>query len=378
MDASKIARAAVCAYRNFLADKPELKSAGRIWLISERGYDAQDNGAAFFAWLCAQHPEIHAVYVISPNDHDYAKMHALGDTVTLGSQRHYELMYQAEALISTHAFGYTPDMVIYDHLARAGMFNPDGVSVFLQHGVLDKETDWLSRKHFKPDLFEVSTEMEADLIRAYNHQPDSAIMRSGQCRYDALYHSKPKKQILIFPTWRQWLSGASPLEFSASEYHAMWERLIQSSAWDALPSDWSAVFCLHPEAQRYSTCFESECVKVERSSDIGALIRDSSAVITDYSSVYFDFFYRNLPIVFFQFDEARFASEHYAGLSVAHSDFGAVEHDPDQAVTTAISAVTGGAESRMARKDPAKFFLYRDDHNCERTYSAICAKIAQH
>lgn len=383
MGVNKLFRAANFACRNFMADHPNTDPSERIWLISERGYDAQDNGAAFYEWLTYSHPEIHAIYVIAPSDRGYARIHALGDTVTPGSKRHFELMYQAEALISTHAFGYTPDMVIYNHLARVGLFNPNGVSVFLQHGVLDKKTEWLSYKNFRPDLFEASTPMESELIRNYNHQPDSAIMCSGQCRYDMLYHSAPKKQILIFPTWRKWLTGVSPLAFEASQYHHMWEQLIQSDVWGALPADWRVVFRLHPEAQKHTPCFQSKRVIVDDASDIGELIRDSAAVLTDYSSVYFDFVYRDLPVAFFQFDRDRFATEHYDGLAVRASDYGACAEAPDQAVSALLErmrAVFGSAldiSAKPAIRTSAQCFYHVDDHNCERTYDAIESKIAQ-
>ena len=371
MDASKLLRAAGYVRRNFMASCPSLKTSERIWLISERGYDAQDNGFAFFTWMCANHPEIHAVYVISPEDHDYPKVRAIGETVARGSKRHYELMYQAEALISTHAFGYTPDMVIYSHLARSGLFNPPGISVFLQHGVLDKKTSWISRENFNPDLFEASTWMETDLIRDYNHQPQSVIMRSGQCRYDALYHSQPKKQILIFPTWREWLKDSSRKQFIESDFYKEWQKVLENEAWNDLPDGWTVIFHLHPELQKYTENFHSKQVSVDTDSDVGALIRDSSAVLTDYSSVYFDFLYRNLPVTFFQFDFDRFQKEHY-GLAAPYEDFGNISHTPEQAVASLISSLN---DSGKMRGVTAQIFFHQDDHNCERTYEAICAKV---
>ena len=371
MDGSKLLRAAGYVRRNFMASCPSLKTSERIWLISERGYDAQDNGFAFFKWICSNHPEIHPVYVISPENPDYKKVNAIGDTVACGSKRHYELMYQAEALISTHAFGYTPDMVIYNHLARVGLFSPPGISVFLQHGVLDKKTSWISRETFKPDLFEASTWMEADLIRDYNHQPESVIMRSGQCRYDALYHSQPKKQILIFPTWREWLKGSSRTQFIESPFYKKWQKVLENEAWNDLPDGWTVVFHLHPELQKYTETFHSKQVSVDTASDIGALIRDSSAVLTDYSSVYFDFLYRNLPVTFFQFDLDRFQKEHY-GLAASYDDFGKVSHTPEQAVTSLISSLN---DSGKMRGVTAQIFFHQDDQNCERTFEEVLRKV---
>lgn len=37
-----------------------------VWLVSERGREARDNGYHYFAYLRQAHPEINAVYVADP------------------------------------------------------------------------------------------------------------------------------------------------------------------------------------------------------------------------------------------------------------------------------------------------------------------------
>lgn len=41
-----------------------------IWLISERGTDARDNGYHFFRYLREKHPEIECYYVITKDSPD--------------------------------------------------------------------------------------------------------------------------------------------------------------------------------------------------------------------------------------------------------------------------------------------------------------------
>lgn len=38
-----------------------------VWLVSERGREARDNGYHYFAYLRQAHPEINAVYVATPS-----------------------------------------------------------------------------------------------------------------------------------------------------------------------------------------------------------------------------------------------------------------------------------------------------------------------
>lgn len=374
MDAGKICRAAEYAWKNMRADTPNIRPSEHIWLISERGYDAQDNSAVFFEWMCRTHPEIHSVYIISPDDHDYPKMHRIGDTVACGSRHHYELMFQAEALISTHAFGYTPDMVIYSHLARAGLFCPSGVSVFLQHGLLDKQSAWLNRKNFAPDLFEISAWPEYEIARQYNHQPEKCLMTVGQCRYDLLYGAKPGNTLLIMPTWRQWLTGTDPDTFCASAYHEEWNHVLSSQALRSLPDEWNIIFRLHPELVKYADTFSTafpDKVRISVDADIGELIRQSSAVLTDYSSVAYDFIYRRLPVTFFQFDRDRYTSEHYSGICIKPETFGRAAKTAEQAAEYLVDSIQSIGKTSI----PDGFFIHTDGNCCQRTYERIKAAV---
>ena len=56
-----------------------------IWLVSERGNDARDNGYWFYHYLRTEHPEIHSFYVISPDSMDAPKIVALGGPLAQGS-----------------------------------------------------------------------------------------------------------------------------------------------------------------------------------------------------------------------------------------------------------------------------------------------------
>lgn len=41
-----------------------------LWLISERGTDAQDNGLYFYRYLRREHPEVNACYLLSEDSPD--------------------------------------------------------------------------------------------------------------------------------------------------------------------------------------------------------------------------------------------------------------------------------------------------------------------
>ena len=78
---------------NLCTDKKPLKK--EMWLISENGNDAEDNGFELYKYLLA-HKEIGItpVYVISKGDLDYEKVKTLGGKIVKkGSKEHFEMMY---------------------------------------------------------------------------------------------------------------------------------------------------------------------------------------------------------------------------------------------------------------------------------------------
>ena len=60
------------------------KYRGRtIYLISERGTDARDNGYHMFRYIRQNHPEDEAYYVITKDSADYPKVAELGKVVSI-------------------------------------------------------------------------------------------------------------------------------------------------------------------------------------------------------------------------------------------------------------------------------------------------------
>ena len=344
----------------------------QIWLISERNFDAKDNGFHFFKYMNKEHPEIKTYYVIPKRSGDYDKVAAIGNTVSPGSIKHYFLLYFADALISTHAHGYTPDMVIYSHFARHGMFKPHGKTVFLQHGVTDKVVDWLRRDIFKPDMFVVSAGFERDMVENILNQPADAVRETGLCRFDTLTdESAGKKQIFFMPTWRIWLKGLTKEQFEHSDYCQHIQRILKSEKLSEIlkKSGYQMVFYPHVEMQPYLDCFtatENIIIADPEETDVQQCLKESALLITDFSSVYFDFMYMDKPVVFYQWDKKKYATDHYQGFVVQHAQFGTV-CDSTENVTAAVKRFTEGQKPRKVKN----VFLHKDKGNCARTYREV-------
>ena len=95
-------------------------------------------------------------------------------------------------------------------------------------------------------------------------------------------------------------------------------------------------------------------------------------MITDYSSVFFDFSYMSKPVIFYQFDEKEFREKQYAeGYFDYHhtvlGDFAATEKETLDLLETQLQGgilLKGEALTRS-------FFPLWDSNNNERIYEEI-------
>ena len=89
-----------------------------LWLVSERGNDARDNGYWFFRYLRTQHKEQNACYVIDPSSPDHSRVKDLGQTVKRSSLRHYLMYMAADYLVGSHVQPASPELMVFYHLRQ--------------------------------------------------------------------------------------------------------------------------------------------------------------------------------------------------------------------------------------------------------------------
>ena len=100
-----------------------------------------------------------------------------------------------------------------------------------------------------------------------------------------------KNQILIIPTWRDWLTSIDRLQ--TSEYLKRMNDLLHSQKLKEIANKGTdIIFCLHPNMQPFIDYFDvpSYVTSIKQGDiDVQKLIKESKLMITDYSSVAFDF-----------------------------------------------------------------------------------------
>ena len=351
-----------------------------LWIVAERGIDARDNAYHFFKFLCTEHPELNAVYIITDDSPDRDKVASLGEIVRYGSFRHYLCFVLAKVRVSTHIDGYSPDILFFN---KFGKFFPDKAKkIFLQHGIIKDDLAFCHAERTNIDMFTCTAVPEFEFVKSNFGYPDGIIQLTGLCRYDNLRKpEKPTHQILFMPTWRSKLRTCTQSTFEQSEYFKQYNSFLNSEELSALleEKDYELVFYPHYEVQRFLDSFDSDNSRVKiadfKNNDVQELLINSDILVTDYSSVFFDFAYMRKPMVFFQYSEEEFRTGHYKEgyFNYKRDGFGEIV-TTKEAVVNSLRHIL---ENNLIPDDiyidrMNTFFAFNDSENCKRNYDAIC------
>jgi CDP-glycerol glycerophosphotransferase len=347
-----------------------------VWLVGERPYKAQDTGLAFFRYLRRTHPEIDAYYVIDPASPEARNLEGLGHVVDYRSKQHVEVALKAERFIGSHH----PDFL---YPTRLPQFRRavGGVKVFLQHGVMG--TKWMVPNYgkkvrgFETDLFLVSSEREKEyIVSDFGYAPKD-VQVTGLSRFDALFADDvevKRNQILVIPTWRDWLGD--PALFPDSEYYHAWKDFLNDPRLRELTKEYNAeiIFSLHPNMQKFRHHFEDAPVRVisQGEVDVQQLLKESALLVTDYSSVGFDFSFLDKPVLYYQFDRERFLGPRGSHLDLDVELPGRIAFDRGRLLSYLEESLDVGCampEEYVLRA--RRFLKYRDQENCQRIFEAV-------
>lgn len=361
-----------------------------VWIVSERGIDARDNGYHFYKYIKNNHPEINAYYIIDKNSADYDRVAELGSVVNYKSFKHHLLFAVSKYKISSHIFGYAPDLLCYNFFQKFGLIR--GKIVFLQHGITKDDISWMFYPNTKLDLFVCGAKQEYEAICERYGYPEGIVRYLGLCRYDELFkksNEEQKNQILLMPTWRVAFSNTNrvgsskeqdDIDFMKTKYYRAINCFINDPELIKYLelNNLDLVFYPHIEMQKFLHTFTTSSKRVILASfkdyDVQQLLVESKLLITDFSSVFFDFAYMEKPIVFYQFDEIEYRVQNYAEgyFDYRRDGFGPVFNDSGDVVQYIKIIVNADFKVEDTYFDrQINFFQIRDSENCERNFNAI-------
>lgn len=343
-----------------------------VWLVGERPYKAQDTGFHFFKYMREQHPEKNVYYVISKDSPEYNNVAPLGNVLDFGSKEHIKKVIIATKIFSSHHANYLFPLrtKAFDKIVKA-------TRIFLQHGVMGVKNMTnlygVNSQTFKADLFITSSEYEKRYISKDFGYKKEDIAVTGLSRFDNLFKQDipVRRQVLIIPTWRDWLQNID--SFLESEYYERYRNLINNEELNrhARENNYELVFCLHPNMQVFSSYFEDSPVKViyQGEVDVQQLIKESALMVTDYSSVAFDFSFLHKPVIYYQFDRTKFIGKKGSHIDLLNDLPGVIVDEEYELVKSVINCANGNFEMKELYKEKAnRFIAFRDQKSSERIY----------
>jgi hypothetical protein len=350
------------------------------WLITEKqAASAQDNGFAFFRYCFERHPEREVYYVIRSDSPDRERLAPYAERVVeFYSENYFLLLKRCSMLISSDSRNHfllaeaVPDGFM-ELVAKKPM-------LFLQHGVLalkDVSGIYRSTGPNRADRFIVSSEWERDIVRSRMRYPDELIATTGLARWDFLV-DKSKKQgnILLMPTWRNWLKNSTSNEFTSSDFFLQYEKLFNSERFlrSLEQGNRTLTIFLHPMFGQLGEAWQAHSGRIRLvrpgETPLNELLMRADLLVTDYSSVIYDFVHMDKPVLFFQFDQEAYVQRQGSYINLATDLPGPVVRDAEQLIDEIEQAAKDGYRvSARFRDRYARAFTYRDAKNCERIFS---------
>lgn len=305
----------------------------------------------------------------------FKSINKIGRMLSYKSLKHRFYLLFADYIITSH-----PDNEIiypfwgnYPHLAALAKSK----TVFLQHGVTkDDISDWLNK--YDKRIFLIVTvsekEREAFLNPKYGYN-EEFVQVLGFPRFDFLEKLEDKRQIVFMPSWRRQYDQLKEDEFVQTPYFkAINDLLNDKELLEFIKSkNYKLVFKPHRNILKFINAFNIP-QEVQLGSDISynEIFNHASLMITDYSSVAFDFAYLKKPLIYYHSDNDYHFDVDKSYFKYDTMGFGPVCKTHDALKAEIINLIENKCqmEERYIKRVDG-FFKYIDKNNSERVIDAI-------
>ena len=361
----------------------------RIWLVSDRANLADDNGEAFFRFL-AEHPVpgVTPYFVLQKKSPDYPRLKKLGKVIEPLSLRHKIYHLLSEYIISSQG-----NFVVVKPFKKYAPFYKDITCgqrfVILQHGVTkDDQSKWLNRYNLNIRGLVAATNAEyASFLSGDYYYREKEVWLTGFPRYDLLYHDE-KHWITIMPTWRESLSSGKGSagewlideNFVQSGFFTFYNELLNHPVLRETAREYGYTICFkaHPNILPVLSMFDKpdEVLFFDQDKPYREIFACSDLIVTDYSSVAFDFAYLRKPVVYAQFDADEFFDGGHSYVKgyfdYERDGFGEVTHDIEETVRVLAEYMKTECRLKPMYLDRInRTFAFRDQGSCQRVLDRI-------
>jgi CDP-glycerol glycerophosphotransferase len=311
---------------SFLSNK---KNKKKIALVGGNlGEKYEDNAAVYHKYLVNNHKDQVTAYWMYDPKTSYAKDQKIENAVPLGSFKNYLLFFQADYTFHGHS-------LLYDIVPAADKFlflNRKTIITHVSHGIEGFKKILIQKEDIpllkRTDYFNCASQYEYELKLNQWKIPEQKLIITGFPRFDRYpsnQSAKEVKNILMMMTWREWLFDLTKEEFIDSIYFKSTVGILKHEGIQKLLADHklSMNIALHPFMKKFEKYFTGLTDNEHgirfldfNQETIEYSIDHNDMLLTDITSVSWDFLYLNKPIIFYMFDQQEYLEKRGAYLNM--------------------------------------------------------------
>lgn len=296
------------------------------------------------------------------------------------SDKHLEYFFASDKFISTETLEHALQLRVANKAAMDKITKDPLSYVFLQHGPtymisLNKEnrSGFLKKPWMKLHKTVVSSELEAQHFIELGGMERDDLYITGMAKFDRAFRHEGADRVVIMPTWRRWELNQAREDITQTNYYKMM-RLM----YDSVPAELKDKVTILPHplmAERFADIAQSGaaedaemCSKIIVPDSYENVLRDTEVLITDYSSISYDAFYRGAKVVFYWAEKDECMTHYGEGTKLMlnlDNVFGPVAMNGEE-ITAAVKENYGAAQRKDYLDKYKKIIEFHDGKNTER------------
>ena len=189
--------------------------------------------------------------------------------------------------------------------------SPYIISVFTQHGI-----NYFKPNFIRPDVYgfkmydytTATNEIERNILLKQGKFPEYRIITNGLFRWDKikdLSKTTAEKSIFVFFTKRAYLRKIKNLE--NCNYIKEINKILNNPSLQNILSKNNIklkVGIHHSDTEKLNSIIKNKNIIIVQEHDIEQVKQEAVMLLTDYSSMCFEFFLQNKPVIFYNIDDS--------------------------------------------------------------------------
>ena len=318
-----------------------------------------------------------AYYIIDKSASDFANIpnDLLDNIIQKHSFKHLYYFFKCKKFVGTETIGHAIQLRCANRLIIAKEHKHNLQYVFLQHGVMymvslnsNLRSGFRAENNpYKLYRIVVSSRIEAEHFIKLGGCDESNLYVTGLPKFDKAYANSNADKIVIMPTWRRWEANQAGTDYEHTKYYQFIKRIAASVPRNLRDR---IVILPHPlitkelrTNQQYAKYLPNNSFSYDQ------ILRNCRLLITDYSSIAYDAFYRGANIIF-DWSEKDNCMEQYGDgtflLLNEHNTFGDIVYNEGNLLKESIRKLYSSKQPEKYIERYRRIVEFHDNHNTER------------